>query len=167
MKVDWKLVFYCKLVGVYFGQFVVNFMLWFFLIWFFNYLIQEKGIIVLKVGFMMIVLFLVVFFGVLFFGWLVDKLVKKGFLLGVVCKMLIICGLFIFMCIMGVNYINDLLWIMVLMVIVFFGNGFVFIIWLLIFFFVLMWLIGFIGGMFNFIGGLGGISVLLVIGYLV
>lgn len=116
---------------------------------------------------MIMVLFFVVFVGVLFFGWVVDLLVCKGFLLGFVCKMLIICGLLIFICIMGVNYINDLMMIMCLMVLVFFGNGFVLIIWLLVFFLVLMCLIGLIGGVFNFVGGLGGIIVLLVVGYLV
>lgn len=140
-KADWKLVFHRKLVGVYLGQFAVNSTLWFFLTWFPN-------------------------FGVLLSGWLADKLVKKGFSLGVARKTPIICGLLISTCIMGANYTNDPLWIMALMAIAFFGNGFASITWSLISSLAPMRLIGLTGGMFNFIGGLGGISVPLVIGYL-
>lgn len=67
---------------------------------------------------------------------------------------------------MGANYTNDPLWIMALMAIAFFGNGFASITWSLISSLAPMRLIGLTGGMFNFIGGLGGISVPLVIGYL-
>ncbi|EBE8846173.1 MFS transporter [Salmonella enterica] len=165
-KADWKLVFHRKLVGVYLGQFAVNSTLWFFLTWFPNYLTQEKGITALKAGFMTTVPFLAAFFGVLLSGWLADKLVKKGFSLGVARKTPIICGLLISTCIMGANYTNDPLWIMALMAIAFFGNGFASITWSLISSLAPMRLIGLTGGMFNFIGGLGGISVPLVIGYL-
>ncbi|MBJ4697987.1 MFS transporter, partial [Salmonella enterica subsp. enterica serovar Goldcoast] len=117
-------------------------------------------------GFMTTVPFLAAFFGVLLSGWLADKLVKKGFSLGVARKTPIICGLLISTCIMGANYTNDPLWIMALMAIAFFGNGFASITWSLISSLAPMRLIGLTGGMFNFIGGLGGISVPLVIGYL-
>ncbi|QDE47570.1 hypothetical protein EIN43_17385 [Enterobacter hormaechei] len=63
-------------------------------------------------------------FGVLLSGWLADKLVKKGFSLGVARKTPIICGLLISTCIMGANYTNDPVWIMTLMAVAFFGNGF-------------------------------------------
>lgn len=115
---------------------------------------------------MITVLFFAAFVGVLFFGWVADLLVRKGFLLGFARKTSIICGLLIFICIMGVNYINDSMMIMCLMALVFFGNGFVSIIWSLVFFLVSMRLIGLIGGVFNFVGGLGGIIVSLVVGYL-
>ncbi len=68
--------------------------------------------------------FLAAFFGVLLSGWLADKLVKKGFSLGVARKTPIICGLLISTCIMGANYTNDPVWIMTLMAVAFFGNGF-------------------------------------------
>ncbi len=45
--------------------------------------------------------FLAAFFGVLLSGWLADKLVKKGYSLGVARKTPIICGLLISTCIMG------------------------------------------------------------------
>ncbi|SQC17696.1 D-galactonate transporter [Klebsiella pneumoniae] len=68
--------------------------------------------------------FLAAFFGVLLSGWLADKLVKKGYSLGVARKTPIICGLLISTCIMGANYTNDPIWIMALMALAFFGNGF-------------------------------------------
>ena len=155
-----------KLWGVYLGQFCLTSTLWFFLTWFPNYLTQEKGITALKAGFMTTVPFLAAFFGVLLSGWLPDRLVKKGFSLGVARKTPIICGLLISTCIMGANYTNDPVWIMTLMAIAFFGNGFASITWSLVSSLAPMRLIGLTGGVFNFVGGLGGITVPLVIGYL-
>lgn len=68
--------------------------------------------------------FLAAFVGVLLSGWLADRLVRKGFSLGAARKTPIICGLLISTCIMGANYTNDPVWIMVLMALAFFGNGF-------------------------------------------
>lgn len=99
-------------------------------------------------------------------GGLVDKLVKKGYSLGVARKTPIICGLLISTCIMGANYTNDPVWIMALMALAFFGNGFASITWSLVSSLAPMRLIGLTGGVFNFVGGLGGITVPLVIGYL-
>jgi ACS family D-galactonate transporter-like MFS transporter len=165
-RADWKLVFHRKLVGVYIGQFAVASTLWFFLTWFPNYLTQEKGITALQAGFMTTVPFLAAFVGVLLSGWLADKMVKKGVSLGVARKTPIICGLLISTCIMGANYTNDPVWIMTLMAIAFFGNGFASITWSLVSSLAPMRLIGLTGGVFNFAGGLGGITVPLVIGYL-
>ncbi len=70
----------------------------------------------------------------------------------------IICGLLISTCIMGANYTNDPIWIMALMALAFFGNGFASI--------TRRWspptapmrLIGLTGGVFNFVGGLRAAS---------
>ena len=97
---------------------------------------------------------------------LADKLVKKGYSLGIARKTPIICGLLISTCIMGANYTNDPVWIMTLMAVAFFGNGFASITWSLVSSLAPMRLIGLTGGVFNFVGGLGGITVPLVIGYL-
>ncbi len=190
---DWKLVFHRKLIGVYLGQFAVASTLWFFLTWFPNYLTQEKGITALKAGFMTTVPFLAAFVGVLLSGWVADLLVRKGFSLGfarktpIICGLLIstcimganytfslgfarktpiICGLLISTCIMGANYTNDPMMIMCLMALAFFGNGFASITWSLVSSLAPMRLIGLTGGVFNFAGGLGGITVPLVVGYL-
>lgn len=163
---DWKLVFHRKLIGVYLGQFAVASTLWFFLTWFPNYLTQEKGITALKAGFMTTVPFLAAFVGVLLSGWVADLLVRKGFSLGFARKTPIICGLLISTCIMGANYTNDPMMIMCLMALAFFGNGFASITWSLVSSLAPMRLIGLTGGVFNFAGGLGGITVPLVVGYL-
>ncbi len=163
---DWKLVFHRKLCGVYLGQFAVTSTLWFFLTWFPNYLTQEKGIAALTAGFMTTVPFLAAFVGVILSGIVADRLVRSGRSLGFARKTPIICGLLISTCIMGANYTNDPLWIMTLMAIAFFGNGFASITWSLVSSLAPVRLIGLTGGMFNFVGGLGGITVPLVVGYL-
>ncbi|WP_350261317.1 MFS transporter [Pantoea sp. BJ2] len=163
---DWKLVFHRKLCGVYLGQFAVTSTLWFFLTWFPNYLTQEKHIAALTAGFMTTVPFLAAFVGVILSGIVADRLVRSGRSLGFARKTPIICGLLISTCIMGANYTNDPIWIMTLMAIAFFGNGFASITWSLVSSLAPVRLIGLTGGMFNFIGGLGGITVPLVVGYL-
>ncbi|MNT51164.1 D-galactonate transporter [compost metagenome] len=110
--------------------------------------------------------FLAAFVGVLLSGWIADRLVRKGFSIGFSRKLPIIFGLLISTCIMGANYTNDPVWITVLMAVAFFGNGFASITWSLVSSLAPMRLIGLTGGVFNFAGGLGGITVPLVIGYL-
>nr|WP_113865655.1 MFS transporter [Brenneria salicis]NMN89987.1 ACS family D-galactonate transporter-like MFS transporter [Brenneria salicis ATCC 15712 = DSM 30166]RBP64369.1 ACS family D-galactonate transporter-like MFS transporter [Brenneria salicis ATCC 15712 = DSM 30166]RLM31414.1 glucarate transporter [Brenneria salicis ATCC 15712 = DSM 30166] len=163
---DWKLVFNRKLIGVYIGQFAVTSTLWFFLTWFPNYLTQEKHISALTAGFMTVVPFLAAFFGVLLSGFVADRLVRSGKSIGFARKTPIICGLLISTCIMGANYTNEPIWIMTLMAVAFFGNGFASITWSLISSLAPIRLIGLTGGVFNFVGGLGGITVPLIIGYL-
>lgn len=163
---DWKLVFNRKLVGVYIGQFAVTSTLWFFLTWFPNYLTQEKQISALTAGFMTTVPFLAAFVGVLLSGFVADRLVRSGKSIGLARKTPIICGLLISTCIMGANYTNDPVWIMTLMALAFFGNGFASITWSLVSSLAPIRLIGLTGGVFNFVGGLGGITVPLIIGYL-
>jgi len=163
---DWKLVFNRKLVGVYLGQFAVASTLWFFLTWFPNYLTQEKHISALTAGFMTTVPFLAAFVGVLLSGLVADKLVRKGKSIGFARKLPIICGLLLSTCIMGANYTNDPIWIMILMALAFFGNGFASITWSLVSSLAPVRLIGLTGGVFNLAGGLGGITVPLVVGYL-
>lgn len=163
---DWKQVFNRKLVGVYLGQFAVASTLWFFLTWFPNYLTQEKHIPALTAGFMTTVPFLAAFVGVLLSGLVADKLVRKGKSIGFARKLPIICGLLLSTCIMGANYTNDPMWIMILMALAFFGNGFASITWSLVSSLAPVRLIGLTGGVFNLAGGLGGITVPLVVGYL-
>ncbi|WP_413727672.1 MFS transporter [Sodalis sp. RH19] len=163
---DWKLIFHRKLVGVYLGQFAVTSTLWFFLTWFPNYLTQEKHIGALTAGFMTTVPFLAAFAGVLLSGLFADRMVRKGKTIGFARKTPIICGLLLSTCIMGANYTNDPVWIMTLMALAFFGNGFASITWSLVSSLAPVRLIGLTGGVFNFVGGLGGITVPLVVGYL-
>lgn len=106
------------------------------------------------------------FVGVILSGVVADKLLKSGKSIGFARKTPIICGLLLSTCIMGANYTNDPMWIMILMALAFFGNGFASITWSLISSLAPMRLIGLTGGVFNFIGGLGGITVPLVVGYL-
>lgn len=165
-KADWKLVFHRKLVGVYIGQFAIASTLWFFLTWFPNYLTQEKQVAALTAGFMTTVPFIAAFIGVILSGLVADKLMKKGYSIGIARKTPIICGLLISTAIMGANYTDSPIWITTLMAIAFFGNGFASITWSLVSSLAPMRLIGLTGGVFNFIGGLGGITVPLVVGYL-
>lgn len=142
-------------MGVYLGQFAVTSTLWFFLTWFPNYLTQKRdyraegGLYdhrTLPCG----------VFRRPALGLAGGQTGEKGFSLGVARKTPIICGLLISTCIMGANYTNDPVWIMTLMAVAFFGNGFASITWSLVSSLAPMRLIGLTGGVFNFVGGLAG-----------
>ncbi len=68
--------------------------------------------------------FLAAFVGVLLSGYAADRMVRAGKSIGFARKTPIICGLLLSTCIIGANYTDDPLWIMTLMAIAFFGNGF-------------------------------------------
>ncbi len=109
--------------------------------------------------------FLAAFFGVLLSGWLADKLVKR-LLAGRGAQNADYLWTVDLHLHHGANYTNDPIWIMALMALAFFGNGFASITSSLVSSPRAMRLIGLTGGVFNFVGGLGGITVPLVIGYL-
>ncbi|WP_226990017.1 MFS transporter [Cellulophaga baltica] len=69
--------------------------------------------------------------------------------------------------IIGANYTDDTFLVILFLSIAFFGNGLASIAWVFISLMAPKKLIGLTGGAFNFIGGLAGIVVPVIIGYLV
>ena len=165
---QFKQVFsYRKLWGIYIGQFAVNATLWFFLTWFPTYLVQYRGFDFLKTGFLASAPFLAAFAGLLLSGFFSDFLVKKNVSLHIARKAPVITGLLLSVSIIGANYVDSKLWIILFMCLAFFGNGMASIAWVFVSALAPKHLIGLTGGVFNFIGGLASIVVPLVIGYLV
>jgi len=70
-------------------------------------------------------------------------------------------------CIIGANYTDDTFFVILFLAVAFFGNGLASIAWVFVSLMAPKKLIGLTGGAFNFIGGLAGIIVPIVIGYLV
>ena len=79
----------------------------------------------------------------------------------------IIIGLLLTISIIGANYVSSPGLIILFMCIAFFGNGFASITWVFVSTLAPEHLIGLTGGVFNFFGGLAGIIVPAVIGYIV
>ena len=165
---DLKEVFsHRKLWGIYLGQFAVGSALWFFLTWFPTYLVKYRHIDFIQSGFLASIPFLSAFAGILLAGFLSDYMIKKGVSMSVARKTPIIIGLLLTISIIGANYVSSPGLIILFMCIAFFGNGFASITWVFVSTLAPEHLIGLTGGVFNFFGGLAGIIVPAVIGYIV
>ena len=158
---------YRKLWGLYIGQFCLGTIIVFFLTWFPTYLVKYRGLDFLESGFLASIPFLAAFFGVLLSGFTSDFLIKRGYTVEIARKLPIICGMLLSTAIIGANYTEDTFLVILFLSIAFFGNGLASIAWVFISLMAPKKLIGLTGGAFNFIGGLAGIVVPVIIGYLV
>lgn len=158
---------YRKLWGLYIGQFCLGATIVFFLTWFPTYLVKYRGLDFLQSGFLASIPYLAAFAGVLLSGFTSDFLTRKGYSVEMSRKTPIIIGMLLSTCIIGANYTESTFFIMFFLALAFFGNGLASIAWVFISLMAPKKLIGLTGGAFNFIGGLAGIVVPIVIGYLV
>ena len=163
----WLVLSKRKLWGIYLGQFGLGATLIFFLTWFPKYLVEYRHMDFLQSGFLASIPFLCAFAGVLFSGFLSDYLVKRKISVSTARKSPIIIGLLLSISIIGANFVEQPAWVIFFMSVAFFGNGLASITWVFVSLLAPKNLIGLTGGTFNFIGGLAGIIVPIVIGYLV
>jgi len=155
-----------KLWGIYLGQFAVNATLWFFLTWFPKYLVDYRGMDFIHSGYWASIPYLAAFVGVLSSGFLSDYLIKKGVSAAKARKRPIIIGLLISVLILGANYVDTPVMVILFMSLSFFGVGFASITWIFVSTLAPKHLIDVTGGVFNFIGQSAGIIVPIVIGFL-
>ncbi|WP_282134260.1 MFS transporter [Seonamhaeicola maritimus] len=165
---DFKQAFiYRKLWGIYLGQFCLGATTMFFLTWFPTYLVEFRGLDFIKSGYLASLPFLAAFVGVLLSGFTSDFLIKKGVSNEISRKAPIIIGMLLSTCIIGANYTDDTFFIILFLAIAFFGTGLASIAWVFVSLIAPKENLGLVGGAFNFIGGLSGIVIPIVIGYLV
>jgi len=155
-----------KLWGIYLGQFCMGSLFIFFLTWFPTYLVEFRGLDFIKSGFLASIPFLAAFFGVLMSGFLSDYLVRRGVSNEASRKGPILIGMLLSMFIIGANYTDSTALIIFFLAIAFFGNGLASITWVFVSLLAPKRLIGLVGGVFNFIGGLAGVITPTVIGWL-
>lgn len=156
-----------KLWGIYLGQFGLGGTLIFFLTWFPKYLIEFRHLDYLQSGFLASIPFLSAFAGVLFSGFISDFMIKRNYSASVARKLPIVTGLLLSVTMIGANYTSDPAWVIFFMSLAFFGNGLASITWIFVSLLAPKNLLGLTGGCFNFFGGMAGIIVPIVIGYLV
>jgi len=170
-KISWselKQAFqYRKLWGIYIGQFCIGTLAIFFLTWFPTYLVEFRGIQFEKSGFMAAIPFLAAFSGVLLSGFTSDYILKRGYSNEIARKAPIIVGMLLSMVIIAANYTDDNNMVIFFLALAFLGNGFASITWVFVSLLAPKELIGLVGGVFNFIGGLSAVLTPIVIGILV
>ena len=155
-----------KLWGIYLGQFCLVSLFTFFLTWFPTYLVEFRGLDFIQSGFLASIPFLAAFVGVLLSGFVSDALVRRGTSNEASRKGPIILGMLLSTLIIGANYTDTTTLIIFFLAVAFFGNGLASITWVFVSLLAPERLIGLVGGVFNFIGGLGAVITPAVIGYL-
>lgn len=156
-----------KLWGIYLGQFALSALPWFFLTWFPTYLVASRHLNLVQAGFFSAWPFLAAFVGVLSGGLFSDFLVRKGATPSVARKAPIVGGMVLSASIVGANFVDDPRWVIAILTVAFFGNGFASITWVLVSLIAPRRLLGLTAGVFNFFGNLSAIFVPLLVGFIV
>ena len=155
------------MVGIFIGQFSINALTYFFITWFPIYLVQARGMSILKAGVVASIPAICGFVGGILGGVLSDFLLRKGYSLSVARKTPIVLGMAVAMAMIGCNY-TDVQWVVVaLMALSFFGKGVGALGWAVLSDTAPKQITGLTGGVFNMCGNLSSISTPIVIGLIV
>lgn len=153
--------------GMFIGQFSVQTTLFFFLTWFPAYLINGKGLTILKGGMYTAIPFAAAVVGTLIAGKWSDSMVG-GRMAGLSRKLPIIVGFALSTVIMGANFTNSIELILVCMSVAFFGQAMASTVTgALLSDIAPRRAIGTLGGLLYFVANIGGTSAPIIIGYMV
>jgi ACS family glucarate transporter-like MFS transporter len=155
------------MLGIYLGQYCINGITYFFLTWFPVYLVQERGMTILKAGFVASLPAICGFIGGVLGGVVSDWLLRRGHSLTFARKLPIVCGLLLSTTMVLCNYVQ-LDWLVVgLMALAFFGKGVGALGWAVMSDTSPKQIAGISGGLFNMFGNIASITTPIVIGYLI
>ncbi|WP_263264241.1 MFS transporter [Pseudomonas sp. RIT-PI-S] len=155
------------MLGIYLGQYCINGITYFFLTWFPVYLVQERGMTILKAGFVASLPAICGFIGGVLGGVISDWLLRRGHSLTFARKAPIVCGLLLSTTMVLCNYVQ-LDWLVVsLMALAFFGKGVGALGWAVMADTSPRQIAGISGGLFNMFGNIASITTPIVIGYLI
>ena len=153
--------------GAAIGQFAGNATVVFFLTWFPTYLVTERHMVWLKVGFFAVLPFLGASCGVLFGGWISDLLLRRTGSVNLARKLPIVTGLLLASTIVLAIDVKTDTAVIAVMSLAFFGQGMGGLGWSIIPDIAPKRLMGLTGGIFNFTANIAGIVTPVVIGVLV
>lgn len=155
------------LLGVYIGQYCITTLTYFFLTWFPVYLVQERGMTILKAGFVASLPAVAGFLGGIVGGWMSDALSRAGYSLSVARKLPIVLGMLMSMSMIACNYIETDTLVVAVMSLAFFGKGIGALGWAVVSDTSPREAGGLSGALFNTFGNVAGITTPIVIGYIV
>ncbi len=155
------------LLGVYLGQYCITTLTYFFLTWFPVYLVKERGMSILKAGFVAILPALFGFIGGILGGLFSDFLLRRGYSLSVARKTPIVLGMLLSTTMIACNY-TSVEWVVIaFMSAAFFGKGVGALGWAVVSDTSPKEIGGLSGGLFNTFGNTAAITTPIVIGYIV
>ena len=155
------------MIGIYLAQYCINALTYFFITWFPVYLVQERGMSILKAGFAAIVPALFGFAGGILGGIISDWILRKNFSLSVARKTPIIGGMLLSMSIIACNYVDTPMLVIGFMALAFFGKGIGALGWAVMSDTAPKQVAGLAGGLFNTCGNISSITTPIAIGYIV
>jgi ACS family glucarate transporter-like MFS transporter len=155
------------LLGIYFGQYCITTLTWFFLTWFPIYLVKERHMSILKVGFVAVLPALCGLTGGILGGLFSDFLLRRGCSLTVARKTPIVGGLLLSVSMVGCNYVSAEAAVIALMSLAYFGKGIGALGWAVVSDSSPKESMGLSGGLFNMFGNIAGITTPIAIGYIV
>ena len=152
--------------GLYLGQFFINTLTFFFITWFPVYLMEERGLSVVKAGLFATVPAVCGFIGGVIGGMFSDWLLRRGHSLTIARKVPVIGGMLIALTILGCNYVESNTMVLVFMSLAFFGKGVGALGWAVVSDVAPQDSAGLSGGIFNMFGNVSSILSPIVIGYI-
>jgi ACS family glucarate transporter-like MFS transporter len=155
------------MVGVYIAQYCINAITFFFITWFPVYLVQARGMSILKAGIVAVLPAIFGFVGGNLGGIFSDSLLKKGASLTMARKLPIVVGMLFSMSMIFCNY-TDVEWIVVaFMALSYFGKGVGALGWAVNADTAPREIPGLSGALFNTFGNMSSIITPIAIGYLI
>lgn len=156
-----------NMLGICLGQFACNSTNVFFLTWFPTYLVTERHMPWLKVGWVAVLPFIAASVGTLFGGWLSDTLLRRGYSLNLARKLPVITGLLTASVIVLANYVQSDALVIAILCVAYFAQGMSALAWMIVSDIAPKGLLGLSGGVFNLFANAAGIVTPLTIGLIV
>jgi len=155
------------MLGIYLGQYCINAITYFFLTWFPVYLVQDRGMSILKAGFIASLPAICGFVGGVLGGVISDHLLRRGNSLTFARKAPIVIGLLLSTTMVICNYVDAEWMVVAIMALAFFGKGLGALGWAVVSDTSPKQIAGLSGGMFNTFGNIASITTPIVIGYII
>ncbi len=155
------------LLGIYIGQYCITTLTYFFLTWFPVYLMQERGMSILKAGALASLPALSGFIGGVLGGVVSDHLLRRGSSLTLARKVPIVLGMLMSCSMIFCMGVKSEVVVVLLMSLAFFGKGFGALGWAVVSDTSPEEIAGLSGALFNTFGNIAGITTPIVIGYIV
>ncbi|GAB7260950.1 hypothetical protein DZS_23190 [Dickeya ananatis] len=155
------------MMGVYLGQYCINALTYFFITWFPVYLVQARGMSILKAGFVASIPAICGFVGGVLGGVISDYLMRRTQSLTIARKTPIVLGMLLSMSMVVCNYVTTEWVVIAVMAAAFFGKGIGALGWAVMADTAPKEISGLSGGLFNMFGNISGIVTPIAIGYIV
>jgi ACS family glucarate transporter-like MFS transporter len=155
------------LLGVYIGQYCITTLTYFFLTWFPLFLVEGRGMSILKVGLVASLPALCGFVGGVLGGVFSDALLRRGHSLTFARKAPIVTGMLLSVSMIACNYVEAQWAVVGIMALAFFGKGIGALGWAVVSDTSPKEIAGLSGALFNTFGNTAAITTPIVIGYLV